>query len=199
MDQTHDDASAGRAASDTNAPYRPGVKSDFDRLYRATYQRIFATLMMILRNPAAAEDATQEAYLRAFRAWKGWKQDAPAEAWMYRIALNVAFTYRRKERLHEVGEVLRRLGRPKVPDPTEAVQPDLVRELRSLPPKQAAAIVLRHLHGFTNREIARALDVPERTVASRLAAAKARLRSRLGEPTKIELGNSQPSTVPLEE
>src|SRR5713226_6203253 len=146
-------------------PYCPGLKEDFDRLYRSTYQRVFATLMLILRNPTAAEDATQEAYLRAFRAWGAWKQDAPAEAWVYRIALNVAFTHRRRERLHEIGEVLRRLGRPKAPDPTEIVQSDLVRELRALPPKQAAVIVFRHLHGFTNREIAKALSVPERTVA----------------------------------
>src|SRR5258706_9134142 len=80
----------GRRASAEGAPYRPGVKGDLDRLYKATYQRVYATLMMILRDPAAAEDATQEAYLRAFRSWKSWKQEAPAEAWVYRIALNVA-------------------------------------------------------------------------------------------------------------
>jgi len=186
-----------KGASD--AGYRPGIKEDFDRLYRATYQRVFATLMMILRNPAAAEDATQEAYLRAFGSWKHWKQDAPAEAWIYRIALNVAFTHRRRERLHEVGEVIRRLGRPKAPDPIEAAQTDLVRELRALPPKQAAALVLRHMHGFTNREIGAALGIPERTVASRLAAAKTRLRTRLGDQISVELGTSGPPTVPLEE
>ncbi len=180
-------------------PYRPGVKEDFDRLYRSTYQRVFATLMMILRNPASAEDATQEAYLRAFGSWKRWQQDAPAEAWIYRIALNVAFTRRRRERLHEVGEVIWRLGRPKEPDPTEATQPDLIRELRALPPKQAAALVLRHMHGFSNREIAATLGIPERTVASRLAAAKTRLRARLGDRISVELGTSAPSIVPLDE
>ena len=191
-----------RPLADSGAPekqYRPGSKADFDRLYRATYQRIFATLMLILRNPAAAEDATQEAYLRAFRGWDRWKQDAPAEAWIYRIALNVAFTQRRRERLHEVAEVLRRLGRPRAADPTELSQPDLVRELRALPPKQAAALILRHLHGFTNREIASALGVPERTVASRLAAAKSRLRSRLGDQSDGEMSISAMSIVPLEE
>ncbi len=126
--------------------------------------------MLILRNPVAAEDATQEAYLRAFGSWNRWKQDAPAEAWIYRVALNVAFTHRRRERLHEVSEVIRRLGRPKEPDPTESAQPDLVGELRALPPKQAAALVLRHMHGFTNREIAAALGIPERTVVTRLGA-----------------------------
>jgi len=160
---------------------------------------MFATLMMILRNPAAAEDAVQEAYLRAFRSWKGWKQDAPAEAWIYRIALNVAFTHRRRERLHEVGEVIRRLGRPREPDPTELVQPDLIRELRALPQKQATALLLRHMHGFTNREIAAALGIPERTVASRLAAAKSQLRARLGDQIESRMGTSERLAVPLEE
>jgi len=155
--------------------------------------------MMILRNPAAAEDATQEAYLRAFGSWKSWKQDAPAQAWIYRIALNVAFTHRRRERLHELGEMIRRVGRPKAPDPTESEELDLVREVRALPPKQAAALVLRHMHGFTNREIAAALDVPERTVASRLAAAKNRLRARLGDQFSAEMGTLPPPIVPLEE
>src|SRR5258708_5880654 len=181
------------------APHRAGVRAVSARLYRATYQRVFATLMLTLRNPAAAEDATQEASLRAFRGWDRWKQDAPAEAWIYRIALNVAFTHRRRARLHDAGDVLRRLGRPKEPDPPQLGEPIPPPGCRPLPPKQAAALVLRHLHGFTNREIATALNVPERTVASRLAAAKARLRGRLEARSKIDLGTPVASTVSLEE
>lgn len=162
--------------------YRPGNKQDFDQLYRTTYQRVFATLVMILRNREAAEDAAQEAYVRAFRAWKSWKMDGPAEAWVHRIALNVAFTYRRREQVREIGKLVVRLGRPEDRDPTEAVHSDLKRELRALPPKQAAAIVLRHVHGYSNRDIGMTLGIPERTVASRLAAAKARLRARLEGP-----------------
>ena len=79
-----------------------------------------------------------------------------------------------------MGELVRRLGVPADPDPTDGAAPELLRELRALPPKQAAALVLRHVHGYTNREIAHALDVPERTIASRLAAARARLQARLG-------------------
>jgi RNA polymerase sigma-70 factor (ECF subfamily) len=193
-----DDPGLASSRSSPDTRYRPGVKEDFDRLYRATYQRVFASLVLIMRNPAAAEDAAQEGYLRAFKAWKSWKQEAPAEAWLYRIALNVAFTHRRRERFHELGEVIRRLGRPMESDPTEAIQPDLVRELRALPPKQAAALVLRHLHGFTNREIAAAVGIPERTVASRLAAAKSRLQARLGDNYETRLGTSTAPTVPFD-
>jgi RNA polymerase sigma factor (sigma-70 family) len=92
----------------------------------------------------------------------------------------VAVSHRRRERLREVGEIIRRLGVPVEPDPGELSTSDLVRELRALPPRQTAALVLRHVHGYTNREIAHALGVPERTIASRLAAARARLQVRLG-------------------
>ena len=161
--------------------YRPGSREDFDRLYRTSYSRLLGTLTGVLGDRAAAEDCTQEAFVRAYRAWSGWRPDAPAEAWLHRIAINVAASYRRRQRLREVGELIRRLGRPGVvPDPaTNAERSDLVRALGRLPPKQSAAIVLRHFHGYTNREIAAALGVPERTVASRLATAKERLRQEL--------------------
>lgn len=175
--------------------YQPGNKEDFNRLYKATYPRIFATLFMILKDRSAAEDATQEAFLRAFRGWHRWKQDAPAEAWMHRIALNVAFSHRRREQLHDIGQLLIRLGRPRDPDPTEGVNAELRQAIRSLPPKQAASLVLRHLHGYSNREIAIALGIPERTVASRLAAAKVWLRARLGEQRSRGLGRHSPNQV----
>jgi RNA polymerase sigma-70 factor (ECF subfamily) len=160
--------------------YRPGSKEDFDRLYESTYPRLFGTLATMLRDPQAAEDCAQETYLRAYRAWPRWKADAPVGAWLHRIAINVAVSHRRKERLRDVSELVRRLGAPTAVDPGEAAQtPELLRELRALPPKQAAALVLRHVHGYTNREIALALGVPERTIASRLMAARARLKARL--------------------
>ena len=160
--------------------YRPGSKQDFDRLYRTSYQRIFRTLTAILGEPSAAEDCTQEAFLSAFRAWGRWKADAPPEAWIHRIAINTAISYQRKRRLRDIGELVRRLGAPSDPDPAEAaIDSDLLRELRRLPAKQAAALVLRHLHGYTNREIASAVGIPESTVASRLLGAKRALRARL--------------------
>jgi RNA polymerase sigma factor (sigma-70 family) len=130
---------------------------------------------------SAAEDCAQDAFERAYKKWDFWQPIAPAEAWVHRIAINAAVSYQRKMRLREVGEVIRRIGRPGLgPDPQAAVENrDLADALAQLPPKQAAAIVLRHYHGYTNRAIAQALGIPERTVASRLAVAKARLRVML--------------------
>ena len=168
-------------------PYVPGSAEDFDRLYRTSYRRIVLTLLGVLRDHAAAEDCAQEAFARAYRAWPRWRPDAPAEAWLHRIALRTAISHMRHERLREVGEIVKRFGAPVSgnPLPAEATS-DLFAALRRLPPDQAATIVLRHHHGYTNREIAAALGIPESTVSSRLVAAKVRLRAelRLADPAE---------------
>ena len=162
---------AGRLPEDE---YRAGDIVDFERLYRRSFSRIRATLLAMLRDQADADDCAQEAFVRAFRAWPQWRPDAPAEAWVHRIAIHVAVSHRRRRRLTGV---MHDLVRSPDGDPSAAAadRSDLMRALQALPPRQAAAIVLRHLHGYSNREIAAALEVPERTVASRLAAARARL------------------------
>ena len=161
--------------------YQAGNEADFERLYQASYGKILGTLTAMLGDRAAAEDCVHDSFERAYKKWATWQPIAPAEAWVHRIAINAAVSYQRKMRLREVGEVIRRLGRPGLaPDPQETVDHhDLTAALAKLPPKQAAAIVLRHYHGYTNRAIANALGIPERTVASRLAVAKARLRVML--------------------
>jgi RNA polymerase sigma-70 factor, ECF subfamily len=110
---------------------------------------------------------------------------------LHRIAINVAVSDRRRHRLRQAGELVRRLGRPSpAPDPaTLAERSDLIRALQKLPTKQAAALVLRHYHGYSNREIAASLGVPEQTVASRLAAARKQLQvtlSKAGQPKLVD-------------
>jgi RNA polymerase sigma-70 factor (ECF subfamily) len=164
-------------------PYRPGSPEDFDRLYRDSHDRILRTLLGVLRDRTAAEECTQETFVRAYRAWARWRPEAPAEAWLHRIALHVAASHRRREALRTLGTFLRRVGPPPgEPSATERAEAaDLLAALRRMHPQQAAIIVLRHHHGYSNREIATALGVPESTVSSRLAAAKKRVREELGE------------------
>jgi RNA polymerase sigma-70 factor, ECF subfamily len=164
--------------------YAPGSEADFERLYRNTYRRILGTLIAMVRDQATAEDCAQETYERAYRSWKTWKPDAPVEAWLHRIAINVAISDRRHQRIRQAGEIVRRLGRPSPgPDPSLlAEESDVFRAIQKLPTKQAAALVLRHYHGYSNREIGAALGIPEQTVASRLAAARKHLQAVLGRP-----------------
>jgi RNA polymerase sigma-70 factor, ECF subfamily len=175
--------------------YRPGSPEDFERLYQTAYPRVFRTLAAIV-DRQAAEDCAQDAFVQAWKAWKRWKPDAPAEAWVHRIALNRAIAYRRRARLRRVAEILRRLGRPA----THAAEPaeedsrsDLLTALRRIPPRQAAAIVLRHYHGYDNREIAAALGVSERTIGNRLRQAAASLLARLEPASAPDAPSALPS------
>jgi RNA polymerase sigma-70 factor, ECF subfamily len=171
--------------------YQPGSLDDFDRLYRNSHDRVLRTILGILRDLPAAEDCVQEAFVRALRAWPRWRPDAPAEAWLHRIAINAAISYRRREHVRALGEIVLHLGRsaPSTVAEDPAWSTELLTALRRLPPHQAAVIVLRFSHGYSNREIAVAFGVPESTVASRLAAAKAGLRKEL------ERGNQSPSNA----
>lgn len=183
--------SSPSSASDAEVEtYEPGSEADFERLYRNTYRRILGTLITLLGDRAAAEDCVQDTFERAYKGWSSWRPDAPAEAWLHRIAINVAVSDRRRERLRGVGEVIKRLGRPaSPPDPAAfAESSEVVNAIRKLPTKQAAALVLRHYHGYSNREIASALGVPEQTVASRLGAARRQLQVTLGDLRKRKNG-----------
>jgi RNA polymerase sigma-70 factor (ECF subfamily) len=172
--------------------YEPGSREDFDRLYRAAYPRVYRTLTAILGDPAEAEDCAQDAFVQAFNAWSRWRPDAPAEAWIHRIAVNRAISQRRRAKLRSVGELLRRLGRPVgAADPAVlATRPDVLTALRAIPPKLAAAIVLRHYHGYSNREIAAAIGVSERTVGTRLRQAAERLRPLLDPSFSLDRGSA---------
>jgi RNA polymerase sigma factor (sigma-70 family) len=169
------------------ARYTPGVPADFDRLYRASFVRVVRTLASIVGSLEAAEDCAQEAFTRAYRAWPKWEGRVPAEAWLHRIAVNTAISYRRREQIRALPSLLMRLGVPPTgPDPAERAQSRaLLPELRRLPPKQAAAVVLRYYHGYSNREIAAVLGVSERTVGQRISDALAMLRGRLGEASSF--------------
>jgi len=83
---------------------------DFEAVYRAHYHQVLRTTTAITHSPQAAEDLTQETFLRAMQAWPRHHADAPVGAWLHRIALNLAISRARYERLRSLPELLRRLG-----------------------------------------------------------------------------------------
>jgi RNA polymerase sigma-70 factor (ECF subfamily) len=158
---------------------RPGSREDFDRLYLETHPRLVRTLTAVLGDAAAAEDCVQEAFVRAWKAWPRWRPEAAVEAWMYRIALNVAFSYRRRARLRQVTERLLRPGLGRA-DVRMSASP-LREALTKLPAREAAAVMLRYYHGYSRAETAQILGLTERAVSLRLSRAQAILIRELGE------------------
>jgi len=165
---------------------RPGSREDFDRLYLETHPRLVRTLTAVLGDAAAAEDCVQEAFVRAWKAWPRWRPEAPVEAWMYRIALNVAFSHRRRIKLRQVTERMLRPGLGRA-DVRVAASP-LREALAKLPARESAAVMLRYYHGYSRAETAGILGLTERAVSLRLSRAQAILARELGEDWSEDRG-----------
>jgi RNA polymerase sigma-70 factor (ECF subfamily) len=151
-------------------PEEAGFEVSVGPLYSALVRR----LTMVLRDPHAAQDVAQEAYLRAFRAWDDF-DGRDVAAWLNTIALRLAFNELRRRR--RLGAFLAR--RP-APEWAPSVEIDLWKALERIEPRQRAALLLNVVDGYTQAEIARMLEAPPGTVASWLTRTKARLRRELG-------------------
>lgn len=149
--------------------------ASFEETVTPLYSGLVRRLALVLRDPHAAQDVAQEAYLRAYRAWDAFDGRDPA-AWLHTIALRLAFNeLRRRRRLHAF--LSRRRGGSWEP----SVEVDLWRALAGVGERQRAVLLLNVVDGYTQAEIAEMLDVPAGTVASWLTRTKARLRNELGE------------------
>ena len=140
----------------------------------------------LMRNEQDAQDVAQEAYLRAFRFFPGFR-GGDARAWLLKIVRNTCYTWLHVNRpMRDAAEFDEKLFAPDspVPNPEQAVlQNDrdaLVRRaLESLPPNFREVIVLRELEGMSYREIADITGMPAGTVMSSLSRARGRLRQVL--------------------
>ena len=123
-----------------------------------------------LVDPGAADDLTQEVYLRALRTIPRFRGDASARTWILAVARNVA-----------ADEIRRRQRRRRLPDPVLDDIPDhaghveLHGLLEHLDEDRRAAFVLTQLLGLPYAEAARACDVPVGTIRSRVARAREQL------------------------
>jgi RNA polymerase sigma-70 factor, ECF subfamily len=152
----------------------------YDDFVRERYGRVIATIQLIVRDRATAEDLAQETFARAFLSWgKLWPDGNPG-GWVYRVATNLALSWRRR-----AGRELRavqRLGRRTdltVPGPD--VTPELDRAIAKLPPKQRAAVALHYVLGLTMEEAGEAMKCAPGTVKSLLFRAREQLREEIGE------------------
>lgn len=160
--------------------YIPGDQASFIRLYESSYNKILGRLRQMLPDGTDAEDCTQDAFVQGYKHWAEWKPTAPPEAWIMQIAKNGAISKLRSNSIRTVEETVRRFGLPKHSDPQDTIQAnEILAMVNLLPPKQAAALIFKYWHGYTNRDMARLLNIPERTVASRIMAGKDRLRPQL--------------------
>jgi RNA polymerase sigma-70 factor (ECF subfamily) len=174
--------------------YANGDPSAARALTQRLAPRVFAYAMRVLGDRAEAEDVTQEALLRLWRIAPEWRQgEAQVTTWLYRVATNLA-TDRLRGRKRRQAETLDDVAEPGDDRPSVVagmIEADRMAALQSaleqLPDRQRQAVVLRHIEGLSNPEIAQILDIGVEAVESLTARGKRALAALLA-GRKEELG-----------
>ena len=167
---TDDEALAAKLASDLDAHFEQLVRTFQDRLYGFAWR--------LTGSKQDAEESTQDAFVRAYRALGGYSTEQRRtlllKAWLYRITLNVVRNRVRRPKLSLVsvdGEITDRLAAPHAEQP-EAISEsaerhrELERLVAELPPRYGTAVVLRHVQGLSYAEAAEVLGQPVGTTKS---------------------------------
>lgn len=162
-----------------------GDNSAFGGLIDIYQDRIYSFALRLLRDPVAAEDAAQEAFVKAFRGLSSYNTAQPFSSWLFRITHNACM------------DALRARGKtvsmdtedfPDIPDGAPALAQavaDSIDEdriealLASLPPIYSEALLLQYRENMGPAEIGRVLGVPEGTVKARLFRARELIKVKL--------------------
>ena len=176
---------------------RKGDARAFNQLVLLYQGLAYNVAFRILNNPDAASDATQEAFLKAFKAMRRFRGGS-FKAWLLRIVTNACYDQLRKKKRRPTSSLddlpVEEDHSYYMHDPAE--QPDEYVErqelgntiqagISTLPPEQRTVLVLSDVQGFNYAEIAEVMDVSLGTVKSRLSRARARLRDYLVEQGEL--------------
>src|SRR6266480_6996651 len=165
-------------------------KTQFRELYDHEYLSVYRAIRTVVLDSAAAEDLTQETFVRAYRARSRYTPTAPPGAWLRRIGINLAISYLRRQKLARFLPARLYIA-PDRRDYDRAEARDVVEKaLATLSYKLRAAVVLHYYEGLTREEIAAVLGVPAGTVASRIAKAVATMRKTMGSDQQDETARS---------
>ena len=145
-------------------------------LYNAAYR--------ILGNPDDAADATQTAFMKAFEHLNQYKPEYRFFSWIYRIAINESINQlKRGKRQQPLGNDDEVAGTATAGPEAEAAFGDLSREIQqglmALTEDYRTVIVLRHFSECSYRQISEILQIPEKTVKSRLYSARQLMKDQL--------------------
>lgn len=161
-------------SNDGFGPFKQNTEDLAHALVKAYYEEILRYCFYKLHSQQAAQDATQDTFLKAIRHIGGIAGERNYRAYLYKIAANTCIDVLRKkvpEPLMDQHSYIER-GFQQV-----EAQDALLRRVACLPALQQEAVILRYAHELTVKEIAQVLDVPMRTVQSRLRLALKKLRA----------------------
>lgn len=152
-------------------------KMDLGALLEEYGDRLLRLCTLYLGDQSQAEDAVQDTFLRALRAWPRFRGACTVETWLVRIAINVCKSQLKSPwRLRRAPEEALNSLAAEGPEPADDT---LVRAVQALPPKYREVVILYYYQEWKAKEIAQRLHVSVSTVTVRLSRARNMLREQL--------------------
>lgn len=166
-----------------------GDRDAYTELVNQSIDRSYAVATLVLRDPEWARDATQEAYVNAWRDLSSLRDPDAFEAWIGKLVLRACYREAGRQRRHLHVEVREVSMGGSVPDSTGAIaQRDLLeRGFRKLAPDQRAVLVLHHYLGLSVDEVAATMGIPVGTAKSRIHRATDVMRATLEADARASL------------
>lgn len=134
---------------------------------------------LYLRDLPLAEDAVQEAFVKAFRHMDSFRGESGEKTWLFAIALNVCRDFRRAAWFRRVDRRVTPEELPEVAVPFSERDDTLMRAILALKPKYKEVVLLYYYQQWKLSDIAAALSLPVNTVATRLRRARDMLRPKI--------------------
>jgi RNA polymerase sigma-70 factor (ECF subfamily) len=163
---------------------REGDLAAMESIYEMFKRPVFGLVYRYAQNQAIAEDLLQDVFLKVFGNFRNVRDAATFPGWVFRIALNTAYSYLRQkrtqtERLVPLSDVEDRIEE-KGADPVEKdIQGPLEQAIQALAPRLRSVFVLHDVQGFKHEEIARTLGCAVGTSKSQLFKARIKVREFL--------------------
>ena len=161
---------------------REGDPRAIDDIVETYKGPLFAFILRMVNNHAAAEDLFQETWLRVVRYIHNFRGDSKFSTWLFQIALNLCRDAERKKKrwaLEPIDDHAFHLSTDPDVDPMRMIKAKQVRSvIDELPRKMREVIVLRYYHDLSDKEIAQVVGCPEGTVKSRFYRASEILRKK---------------------
>lgn len=173
--QHAEDGRPERTVSDKEllAACRAGDRLALERLLTPHEAPLFHLCLGILRNPADAEDAVQEAFLRAMRGLAGFRGDSSVRTWLQRIAVNVCIEWKRSRKPTQPMEAAERVASTGPGFEETAIRRQLALDaLGVLSESQRAALILKDVQGLSVDEIAATMSWNAKKVENELYRAR---------------------------